>query len=140
MAAGQFYKGKNLRLRFEGKTLFHSTNCSLSIASDVDDIATKDTNGKVIIPGSYSGTLSIECLVADKEGGAVDVVDPFDLIQYQLDKTELDWEFSNAVIGDKVISGKLYVTQSDLNAAEAGIADGSFSFTTNGDITIAVIA
>lgn len=139
MAAGQFYKGKNLRFKFEGKTLFHATSCGLSIASDVDEIATKDTNGKVLIPGSYSGSLKTDVLLADKESGATTVVDAFDLLQYQLGNTLITWEFTTGTTGDKIISGSTYLTQSDLTANESGISSGSFSFVTTGDITIATV-
>jgi len=140
MAAGQFYRGKNLRFTLDGDTLFHATSCSLSIASDVDEIATKDTNGKVFIPGSYSGTLSMENLLADIEGGATNVIDQAALLGYQLNNTLVTWEFTTGVTGDIVISGSCYMTQSDLNAEEAGIASGSFSFQTTGDIVVGTVA
>lgn len=139
MASGQFYKGKNLRLKFDGKTLFHATSCSLSVTSDTEEIATKDTAGKVVIPGAYGGTLSTEALLADKENGSTTVVDAFDLLQFQLDKTEITWEFSTGVSGDRIISGTTYLTQTDLSAEESGISTGSFSFITTGDIVLAVI-
>lgn len=136
MAAGQFYKGKNLRFKLEDSVLFHATSCALSIQSDVEEVATKDTNGKVFIPGSYSGTLSMENLLADKDGSQVD---QSDLIGYQLNNTEVSWEFTTGVSGDIIISGTCYLTQTDLNAEEAGIASGSFSFQTTGDITLATV-
>ncbi len=139
MAAGQFYRGKNLRLKFGGKTLFHATSCSLSVSSDTEEIATKDTAGKVVIPGSYGGTLSTDALLADKENGSTTTVDAFDLLQFQLDKTEITWEFSTGVVGDRIISGTTYLTQTDFSAEEAGIATGSFSFITTGDITLATV-
>lgn len=140
MAAGQFYKGKNLRFRFEGKTLFHATSCSLSIASDSDEIATKDTDGKVFIPGSYSGTLSTDNLLADKETGATTAIDSFDLLEYQLNNTLVTWEFSTGVAGDRLVSGSAYLTSSEMTAEESGIASGSFSFNTTGDITISTVS
>lgn len=136
MAAGQFYKGKNLRFTLGGAVLFHATSCGLSIQSDVDEVATKDTNGKVIIPGAYSGTLSMENLLADKDGTQVDQAD---LLGYQLNNTEVAWEFTTGVSGDIVISGNCYLVQSDLTAETDGIATGSWSFQTNGDITIATV-
>lgn len=140
MAAGQFYKGKNLRIRLNGSTLFHSTTCTLSVAKDMEEQSTKDTNGKIISPGDYGGTLSMESLLADKETGATEVVDWADILQYELDGTLLDWEFSTGVSGDKIVSGKMYVNQSDMTAENGTTATGSYSFTTTGDITIDVVA
>lgn len=139
MAAGQFYKGKNLRIRVEGSTVFHATTCALSITSDMEEQSTKDTKGKIVNPGDYGGTLSTDCLLADKEAGAVDVVDWADLLQYQLDGTLLSWEFSTGVAGDKIVSGSMYINQSDVNAENGTTANGSFAFTTTGDITVATV-
>lgn len=140
MAQGEFYKGKNLRLKFEGKTLYHATSCGLSIATDSDEIATKDTAGKVFIPGAYSGSLSTDCLIADKKtADAATKADAFDLIALQLANTEVDWEFTTGVSGDRIMSGKAYFTQTDITAEEAGIASGSFSLVTTGDIVIATV-
>tara|TARA_R110000868_G_C10970676_1_gene769829 strand:- start:8460 stop:8882 length:423 start_codon:yes stop_codon:yes gene_type:complete len=138
MAAGEFYKGKFLRLKFEGKTLFHATTCSLSIATDTDEIASKDTNGKIFDPGNYSGSLSTDCLLADKPDGSTTVVDAFDLMAFQLANTKLTWEFSNGVAGDRLISGETYLINSDFSAETNGIATGSFSFQTSGDIILGV--
>lgn len=141
MAEGKFYKGKDLRLKFEGKTLYHATSCSLSVSTDSDEIATKDTDGKVFIPGSYGGSLSTDCLVADKlTAEAATVSDAFDLLALQLAGTEITWEFTNGVSGDRIISGNAFFTQCDITAEEAGISSGSFSLTTTGDITIALVA
>ena len=139
MAAGQFYKGKNLRFKFDGKTLFHATSCSLSVSTDVEEIATKDTAGKVVIPGSYAGTLSTDALLADKPNGSTTQVDAFDLMALQLANTQITWEFSTGASGDRIVSGTTYLTQTDLTAEEAGIGSGSFSFITTGDITLAVV-
>lgn len=139
MAAGKFYKGKNLRIRIEGETLFHSTTCGLSVAKDMEDQSTKDTNGKIVIPGDYAGTLSMESLMADKEDGSTSVADWADLLQYELDGTELSWEFSTGEVGDKIVSGKMYVNNTDLTAPNGETASASFAFTTNGDILISTI-
>lgn len=140
MAAGKFYKGKNLRIRVEGNTLFHATSCSLSIDTEMETQSTKDTQGKVVSPGDYEGTLSTDCLLADKETGAVEVVDWSDLLQYQIDKTLLTWEFSTGVVGDKIISGSMYINNSSLTSENGATASGSFAFTIDQGITIATVA
>lgn len=139
MAAGQFYRGKNLRLSFEGNTLYHATSCNLSIASDTEEIATKDTNGKLVIAGSYAGSITTDCLIADKEALATDKSDAFDIMQLQIDKTEVTFQFTTGNTGDRVISGTCIVTGSDITAEEAGIATGSFTLVTTGDIVIGLV-
>lgn len=140
MAAGQFYQGKNLRISLEGNTLFHATSATLSIQSDVDEVATKDTSGKVLIPGSYSGSISLDNLLADIEVGAVNQVDHSTLLGYQLAKTEITWEFTTGVSGDLLVSGTGYLVGSDLTAETEGIGTGSFSIQTTGDITVTTVA
>lgn len=139
MAAGQFYKGKNLRIRVEGSTVFHATTCNLTITKEIESLSTKDTNGKIVIPGDYEGSLSTDCLVADKETAAVDVVDWTDLMQFLLDGTKLTWDFSTGVVGDKIISGAMYINESNVTAENGTTSTGSFSFTTDGDITITTV-
>lgn len=136
MAAGEFYTGKNLRLSLAGQTLFHATSCGLSISSDNEEISTKDTNGKNIIPGGYSGSLTTDCLIADKSGTENDA---WDMVQNQLSNTKITFEFTTGTTGDRTISGECYVTQSDITAEENGIATGSFSFITTGDITLGTV-
>jgi len=140
MAAGEFYKGKNLRVSVENKTIFHATSCSLSIQSDVEEIATKDTNGKVLEPGSYSGTISMENLLADIDAGNVDQIDQATLLGYQLNKTSVSWEFTTGVSGDITVSGTGYLTSSEMSAETEGIGTGSFSIQTTGDITVGTVA
>lgn len=140
MAAGEFYRGRNMRISLEGLTLFHATSCTLSIQSDVDEVATKDTSGKVLIPGSYSGSISMDNLLADIDVGNVTQVDQATLLGYQLNQTEISWEFTTGVSGDLLISGTGYLVGSDLSAETEGIGTGSFSIQTTGDITVGTVA
>ncbi|MDH7444677.1 hypothetical protein [Aquimarina sp. 2201CG14-23] len=139
MAAGQFYRGENLRLSFQGDNLYHATSCGLSISTATEELASKDIEGTEISMGNYSGTLSTEALLADKPVAPATYVDPIELAEYQLNKTLLDWEFTTGVAGDKKVSGQCYVTQSDFTAENQQVGTASFSFLVSGDIAIETI-
>ena len=140
MAAGTFYKGKEVRLRLGDKTLYHATTCQLTVSSKTQEIATKDTNGDLVTPDGYTSTLSMDSLWADKPNGTTTQLDPADLLQNQLDETLLTFELRTDVDGDKVISGSCYVTNTDLGAEVGNMATAAFQFTVSGDIAIDVYA
>ena len=135
MAQGQIYKGEYLRLRFEGQTLYHATSCSLSVSMSSEELASKDIEGTLISMGNYTATLSTDVLLADKPDGEVVYVDAMDLLEYQLGKVALDWQFTTGKASDLVISGKCYVTQADFTAENKQAATASFSFQVSGKIT-----
>lgn len=139
MAAGQIYKGKNVRFSFEGKTLFHATSCKLSISTNLEDIATKDTDGTVSVPSNYSWNISTDSLVADKPTSSTQS-DFMDIVGYQLAGTEIDIEFTDGVTGSFKYSGKVYVESSDLTADVGSSMTGSASFKGNGNLTKSVVA
>ena len=139
MPAGQPIKGKNMRLSFEGKTLFHATSCGLSISTTLEAIATKDTDGEMNVPGNYSWTLTTSALYANKPMGSTQT-DFNDLIVMQLAGTEIDVEFTTGETGDKVYSGKAYIESADITAEVGSMANGSFSFKGNGSLTVDTVA
>lgn len=138
--ANNFIKGKDLRLSFGGKTLWHASTCTLSISTDFEEIATKDTQGKEQTPGDYAWTVSTENMVADKPVGDTTHVDVHDLIGFQLANTPITVEFTTGVTGAKIYSGTVYVQQADLTAANGSTVTGSFSFVGAGDITVETVA
>lgn len=139
MAAGQIYKGKNVRFSFQGKTLYHATSCKLSISTALEDIATKDTDGTVSVPSNYSWSLSTDSLVADKP--VVSTQASFmDIIDYQLAGTEIDVEFTDGVVGSFKYAGKVFVESSDMTADVGSSMTGSASFKGNGNLTKSVVA
>lgn len=140
MAAGQIYNGTNVRLSYEGKTLYHTTSCKLQISSTLEEIATKDTAGKVSTPGNYAWTISAEALVADKPTGSTTQLGAMDIVDLQLAKTELDIEFTSDVAGDWKYSGKVYVESADIDATVDQSMTGSFAFKGNGDLTKTTVA
>lgn len=139
MAAGQIYKGKNVRFSFEGKTLFHATSCSVSISTTLESIATKDTLGSMSVPGNYEWTMSTSALVADKPTSSSQT-DFMDLVGLQLAGTEIDVEFTTGTTGDFILSGKVYIESSSISAEVGNSVTGDFSFKGNGDLTKDVVA
>jgi len=135
MAAGQIYNGTNVRLSYEGKTLYHTTACKLQISTKLEEIATKDTAGSVVTPGNYAWSVTAEALVADKPSGSTTQVGAMDIVDFQLAKTELDIEFTSGVTGDWKYAGSVFVESADIDATVDQSMTGSFSFKGNGDLT-----
>lgn len=140
MAAGQIYKGKNVRLSYGGKTLYHTTSCKLDISTSLEEIATKDTDGTVQTPGNYSWNLSAETLMADIPSASTTQIAGDDLIDFQLAGTELDVEFSTNEIGSWMYVGKVYIESASVDATVGQSVTGSFAFKGNGNLTKEVVA
>lgn len=134
MSAGQIYKGKNMRLSYNGKTLYHATSCKWSISTKLEEIATKDTNGTVSTPSNYAWNASAEALVANKPAASTQL-DFMDIVSLQLAGTEIDVTFSDGATGNFILSGKVYVESSDITAEVGNSVTGSFSFKGNGNLT-----
>ena len=132
-------RGKNLRLKFDGKFLYHATECSIDISSDTEEIATKDTQGKQVIATDYGYTLSTSALYATLPGGNTTHVSSDVLIAAQLANTLIEWEFTDGEVGSKIYSGECYVTSGNISASNTGIANTSFTLTGTGDITTATV-
>ena len=139
MAAGQFYKGGDVRLKLGTKVLYHSTACTLTVSSKTLEAATKDTNGDLILPDGYNSTLSMESLWADKPAASTTQLDPTDLLAHQIAEDVLAFEFTTGTSGDKIISGNCYVSNTDLGAEEGSFGSASFQFIVSGDITIGTV-
>jgi len=135
MAAGQIYKGKNVRISYGGKTLYHTTSCKLDVSTSLEEIATKDTDGTVQTPGNYSWTASAESLMADIPAMSTTQIAGDDLLDFQLAGTELDFEFSTYETGSYKYTGKVYVESSSIDATVGQSVTGSFSFKGNGNLT-----
>lgn len=135
MAAGQIYKGKNVRISYGGKTLYHTTSCKLDVSTSLEEIATKDTDGTVQTPGNYSWNLSAETLMADIPTGSTTQIAGDDLLDFQLAGTELDVEFSTNETGSYKYTGSVYVESSSVDATVGQSVTGSFSFKGNGNLT-----
>lgn len=133
MAAGQFYKGHNVRISYNGKPLYHTTSCKWSSSRDFEEIATKDTDGKVAEPGSYSWDMNTDALIADKPALSTDS-DFMDILDLYIAGTEIDVEFTSGGVGDWKLAGKAFVSNADITADDGSIVKGTFAFKGNGNI------
>lgn len=133
MAKGEIYKGRNVRLRLGGKTIYHATSAKISVSADLEELATKDTDGKLSVFGGYNWNASAESLVADKPEQSTQV-DAEDLLEYLTKGTELEFQFTTNKTGDFVWAGKVLVSQCDVDASVSGAVKGSFSFVGQGDL------
>ncbi len=139
MAAGQIYQGKNVRFKFQDKTLYHATSCSLSISTTLEEIATKDTDGTVSTPGNYSWSITTNALVADKPVSSTQS-DFMDVIDLQLGKTLIAIEFTDDATGSFKLAGNVYVESANITAEVGQSVTGDFSFKGTGDLVKSVVS
>ena len=140
MAAGKTYQGKNLRIRVDGKTVFHATECSFTSSRNMDAIASKDTNGEQVSPGSYNWSVSTNYLVADKAAASTTALGIKELLDTYTGATEVEVQFTTNITGDVVITGMTYIESIDMSAGTNGVATGSASFKGNGEFLTSLVA
>lgn len=138
MAAGDIVKGKNLRIKIDDNTVYHSTECSFSSTLELEGLATKDTDGNVQTPGNYEWSLSTSALVAVQAGGSTQN-DTHGIMTKYLAKALVDVEFTTDVAGDIIITGQAYIASCNITAPVSGSATYDISLTGDGDITLATI-
>lgn len=140
MAAGTPYKGKNVRWRFNEKTLFHATSCGISISTSLEEIATKDTNGSEVTPGNYTWSMTTNALVADKPVGSTTQFGFNELVALQLAGTKIDVEFTTDETGDFIYSGSVYIENANMTADVGSAMSGDFSFKGSGELVPGVVS
>lgn len=130
------FNGTNLLLKFEADgtavvTLGHSTSATLSLANDLPEVTTKDSNGyQEVISGVKSGEISFEGLVAyDDDLNAIEAAD------FIRAGTKLDWSFGTAEIGDAVYSGEGFLSSVEISAEMESPVSFSGSITVTGEIS-----
>lgn len=134
------YKGRKVRISIGGKVIYHATECTVNIDSNTEDLATKDTQGNVVSPDGYSWNASTNALVAELPTGMTSTHSKFmDILDLQLNSTEVDFEFTRGDEDDFVLSGKAYVTAASITASVGSAVSGSFTFTGNGDLSKTVV-
>lgn len=71
----------NARFTVDGKTVYHATECTISLTRETRERSTKDTNGRVLAKGAKSFSLSISALATYNIDGIEtnDFGDLFDL-------------------------------------------------------------
>jgi hypothetical protein len=138
--AGNTYAGKNLRIRVEGKTVFHATECSFTTSRNMESIASKDTNGEQVTPGNYSWSVSTNFLIANIPTASTTQIGTKQILDVYQAGTEVEIQFSTNIVGDVIITGQSFIESMNMSAPTSGVATGDASFKGNGDFvtTLAV--
>lgn len=139
MAAGDIVKGKNLRIKIADNTVYHATECNFSTSLNLEQLATKDTNGNVSTPGNYTWSLDTSALVAIKSTGSSQN-DTFSIMEKYLAKTAVAVEFTTDTANDIVLSGSAYLTECSIAAPVEGSATYSVTLTGDGNLTLDRVA
>lgn len=137
--AEKIYKGKNLRIFVDEKSILHSTECNFSTTRNFEGIATKDTNGNINTPGNYEWNLSANALFADKDVANTTQNSFKEVLQKFKDATRVFVQFTTAEFGDVVISGYAYISSANIAAATEGSATGDFAFQGDGDFELETV-
>lgn len=138
--ASSIYNGTNLRFKLNNKKVLHATSCKLSISSKLEEIVTKDTNGTVSVPSNYSFGGSTDALLSNLPLNDTTHVTFDDLLQLQLNKEEIDVEFTTDVTGDIIYSGKAYIENAEITSEAGSSVKCSVSFKGNGDLERNVVS
>lgn len=138
MAAGQAYKGKNLRIQVDGNTIFHATECSFNASMALEEIATKDTNGNLVVSGNYTWGVATNMLVADKAVASTQE-DFVSLLNKFKAGTQVEIAFTTDIAGDIIISGNALIESINMTAPTSGFATGDASFKGSGDFDVAAV-
>jgi len=138
--AGNTYAGKNLRIRVDGKTIFHATECSFTTSRNMDGIASKDTNGEQVSPGTLTWGVSTNYLVANKPDASTTQIGLKEILDTYVAGAQVQVQFTTSVAGDVIITGDTFIEGINLTAGVNGVATGDASFKGNGDFvtTLAV--
>jgi hypothetical protein len=134
------YAGKNLRVRIDGKTVFHATECSFTTSRNMESIASKDTNGEQVTPGNYTWGVSTNFLVANIPAGSTTQVGTKEILDNYQDGTEVEISFTTNIVGDVIITGNTFIEGLNMSAGTNGVATGDCSFKGNGDFETALVA
>jgi len=134
------YNGTKLRLGFDDKKLLHTTSCKIDFQTKLEEIATKDTDGTVVIPSNYSWSASAEALVANLPSGDTTHVTFDTLLAAQLAGTEIDINFTTDETGDIIYTGKAYIENASITANVGESAKVSFSLKGNGNVVLDTVA
>ena len=132
------YQGTTVRIKVDGKTIFHETDATLSSSIDFKEVASKDTAGKLKIANVQTWSLACNTLIANSAASAQE--DIKSLYDTHKAKTLVAIEFSTDVTGDVVFSGNAYVGTFNISATNEEEVTGDFNFEGDGELSIAVVA
>lgn len=133
------YKGKNLRIKVDGLTVFHATECKFDSTMKIDGIATKDTDGEMGLTGNYSWGVSTNMLMANKPTGSTTTQGFLELINKHKAGTEVEIQFTTEIMGDVIITGFAFIEKIGVSGSVNGLATADASFKGNGSYTAAAV-
>ena len=132
-----FNKPDILRIQVDSNEIFHEVDFTLDATTDFEEIATKDSGGKQVTPGSQSWSASINTV------GSADVdtkETELEMTGYWLNKTLVTIDVTDAIVGNVKYSGSAYVENFSVSAGVEGTVDISYSLKGSGTLTIAAVA
>jgi predicted secreted protein len=129
------YDGSLLRISLDGKTVFHSTEASISLSREFKERSTKDTDGIEVAPGVKSFSASCSALAVQSLPAGVTTALAFSELfdKYDAD-VALDIEFVLDAIGTTGYKGKCFVESLEMNAPNEEDATASISLRGSGII------
>lgn len=138
--AGNTYAGKNLRIRVDGKIVFHATECSFTTSRNMESIASKDTNGEQVTPGNYTWGVSTNFLVANIPNASTTQIATKQILDTYQAGSEVEVQFTTEIVGDVIITGNAFIESINMSAPTNGVATGDASWKGNGDFVTTVAA
>lgn len=129
--------GDNFRLQIDTKEIFHEVSAKLDFSRDFKEIATKDTNGKLVSPGAYAWNISIDAKW-DNDGTTQE--DLAGISAMAIAGATHTLLLSNGVTGDVTYTGTGYVADFNVDATNEDYVSVSFSLKGSGDLTQGVVA
>ena len=131
--------GHYMRFFNDGVSLGYATECTLSFAVEMRELAHKDTEGDgggwvEKAPGQKSGTGSTSGLYAEDDNAAAALFEALE------DGTALELTFCTETTGDKVWSGTAYLTSLEISAPNNENTTYSASFEFSGAVTMATVS
>ena len=133
-----YYEGTTMRLTLGTKELFHEVDATLNFSLDFNEIASKDTNGKITTPGSYSWSIDCNMSLIDNDGTTQE--DLHSLATKAIAKASHAITFSTNVTGDAIFSGNAYIEGFSVTAKKKKKATATFTLRGTGDLTVAEVS
>lgn len=129
-------EGVNMRITVGGKEIMHEISADLSAQTDFKEVATKDTNGKLVSPGAQTWGIAIEAML-DYDGTTQE--DAYTMSEAWNAKTLVSVTLTTGTSGDAIYSGSAYIADFSTSAKNEEYVSYSFNFKGSGDLTIAKV-
>lgn len=130
-----FYQGRALRFKFSNKKLLHATNCKLTVNKTLEEISTKDTDGKVVIPSNYGFNGSADALLVNLPSGNTTNVTADDLLDALMQGELVPIVFTTDETGDILYEGNVYIESWEVTAETEATAKVTIAFRGSGNLT-----